>query len=59
MGHANRTVLTLARAICDRGYTVAIMGNHELNALLYHQRGMNADGTGDGYMRAQPQGLSL
>lgn len=36
----------------DQGHAVAIMGNHELNALLYHQPGLNADGTDDGYMRA-------
>jgi hypothetical protein len=52
MGRANRSVLTLVRAMRDQGHAVAIMGNHELNALLYHRRGMNADGTEDGYMRA-------
>ena len=52
MGRANRSVLTLVRAMCDHGHAVAIMGNHELNALLYHQPGMNADGTDDGFMRA-------
>ena len=38
--------------MCDEGHAVAIMGNHELNALLYHQPGQNADATDDGYMRA-------
>ena len=52
MGRANRSVLTLVRAMRDQGHAVAIMGNHELNALLYHGRGVNADGTEDGYMRA-------
>lgn len=52
MGRANRSVLTLVRAMRDQGTAVAIMGNHELNALLYHRPGMNADGTDDGYMRA-------
>jgi hypothetical protein len=28
------------------------MGNHELNALLYHRPGRNAYGTDDGYMRS-------
>lgn len=36
----------------NQGHAVAIMGNHELNALLYHRRGINVDGTDDGYMRA-------
>lgn len=36
----------------DQGHAVAIMGNHELNALLYHSPGLIADGTDDGYMRA-------
>jgi len=52
MGRANRSVLTLVRAMRDQGSAVAIMGNHELNALLYHRPGLNADGTDDGYMRA-------
>ena len=52
MGRANRAVLNLVRAMCDQGSAVAIMGNHELNALLYHQPGQNADGTDDGFMRA-------
>ena len=52
MGRANRAVLNLVRAMCDQGHAVAIMGNHELNALLYHRPGLNADGTDDGYMRA-------
>ncbi|WBU64900.1 metallophosphoesterase [Paracoccus aerodenitrificans] len=52
MGRTNRSVLTLVRAMRDQGHAVAIMGNHELNALLYHRPGLNADGTDDGYMRA-------
>lgn len=52
MGRSNRSVLTLVRAMRDKGHAVAIMGNHELNALLYHRPGLNADGTDDGYMRA-------
>lgn len=52
MGNANRSVLELVRAMHNQGHAVAIMGNHELNALLYHRRGMNADGVDDGYMRA-------
>jgi len=52
MGCANKSVLNVVRAMCDQGNAVAIMGNHELNALLYHQPGLNTDGTNDGYMRA-------
>lgn len=52
MGRASRSVLILVRAMRDQGTAVAIMGNHELNALLYHQPGLNADVTGDGFMRA-------
>ena len=52
MGRANRSVLNLVRAMRDQGHAVAIMGNHELNALLFHRLGLNADGTDDGYMRA-------
>jgi len=52
MGRANSSVLNVVRAMCDAGNAVAIMGNHELNAILYHQPGLNADGTDDGYMRA-------
>ena len=35
MGRANRAVVNLVRAMCDQGCWVAIMGNHELNALLF------------------------
>lgn len=49
MGRENRSVV---RTMRDQGHAVAIMGNHELNALLYHRLGLNADGTDDGYMRA-------
>ena len=52
MGRENRSVLTLVRTMRDQGHAVAIMGNHELNALLYHRPGLNADGTDDGFMRA-------
>jgi len=52
MGCANRQVLNVVRAMRDQGNAVAIMGNHELNALLYHRPGLNSDGTNHGYMRA-------
>ena len=52
MGRANKSVLNVVRAMCDAGNAVAIMGNHELNAILYHKPRLNNDGTDDGYMRA-------
>lgn len=36
----------------DLGTAVAVMGNHELNALHYHAKGDNWLGVDDGYMRA-------
>ena len=36
----------------DDDQAVAIMGNHELNAILYHTKGKNSDGSADGYMRS-------
>ena len=52
MGRDNRAILTLVRTMPDQGNAVAIMANQELNSLLYHQPGLNADGTDDGYIRA-------
>ncbi|MDG3574761.1 metallophosphoesterase [Rhizobium sp. YJ-22] len=52
MGTQNAAVISLVRAMQQRGHAVAILGNHELNALLYHEPGVNSDGTNDGYMRA-------
>ncbi len=52
MGTQNAAVISLVRAMEQRGHAVAILGNHELNALLYHEPGANSDGTNDGYMRA-------
>lgn len=51
-GEQNAAVISLVRAMEQRGHAMAIMGNHELNALLYHEPGSNSDGTNDGYMRA-------
>lgn len=39
---ADREVLTRVRSLIDSGAALAIMGNHELNAILFHRRG--ADG---------------
>jgi len=35
-GPDNRTVLNTVRDLMDRGHAVAVMGNHELNAIHYH-----------------------
>lgn len=40
-GACDRTVLTRVRGLIDKG-AVAVMGNHELNAILFH-RGLRAD----------------
>lgn len=40
-GACDRTVLTQVRGLIDKG-AVAVMGNHELNAILFH-RGLRAD----------------
>ena len=40
-GACDRTVLTRVRGLIDNG-AVAVMGNHELNAILFH-RGLRAD----------------
>lgn len=54
-GTQNAAVISLVRAMEQRGQAIAIMGNHELNALLYHEQGENSDGTTDGYMRAHSE----
>src|SRR6188508_3030472 len=41
-----RRVLRLVRRMCDEGHALAIMGNHEYNAVCYH----TSDGNGD-YLR--------
>ena len=41
-----RRVLRLVRRMCDEGHALAIMGNHEYNAVCYH----TPDGNGD-YLR--------
>lgn len=52
MGSDNAAVISTVRAMERNGSAIAIMGNHELNALLYHQSGENADHNGDGWMRS-------
>lgn len=36
-------VLTRVRALIDAGEALAVMGNHELNAILFHRRGPDGD----------------
>lgn len=52
MGTRNAAVIALVRAMESHGHAIAVMGNHELNALLYHERGENSERTADGFMRA-------
>lgn len=51
-GENNAAVITLVKGMVANGHAIAIMGNHELNALLFHERGENSEGNGDGFMRA-------
>lgn len=51
-GRRNREVIELVRAMVDAGNAVAVMGNHELNALHFHAKGENWLNEADGYMRA-------
>lgn len=37
VGTQNAAVISLVRAMERHGQAIAVMGNHELNALLYHQ----------------------
>ena len=39
-----RRTLQIARAMIDAGTARAVMGNHELNALLYHTKGSDGNG---------------
>jgi len=38
-----RATLRAAKAMCDRGHALCLMGNHELNAVFFHSKG--PDGT--------------
>lgn len=38
-GHDNRGVVEIVRALVEAGRAVCLMGNHELNAVLFHTRG--------------------
>lgn len=52
MGTSNRAVLEIVRRMHDSGNAFAVMGNHELNAILFHSPGHNEDDPDCGYMRA-------
>ena len=41
-GHGNRSVLTTVRSMVESGVALAIMGNHELNAIHYHSTHPNS-----------------
>ena len=51
-GSDNRAVIAAVRAMIHAGEAVAIMGNHEINAIHYHSEGLNSRGIPDGFMRA-------
>ncbi|MBT2969610.1 MAG: metallophosphoesterase [Candidatus Thiodiazotropha sp. (ex Ctena orbiculata)] len=46
-GNYQREVIDIARAMIDSGNALAVMGNHEFNAIAYY----TADHEGDGYLR--------
>lgn len=52
MGSQNAAVISIVRAMVANGNAVAVMGNHELNALLYHELVANSVGAADEFMRA-------
>ncbi|MCW3782506.1 metallophosphoesterase [Defluviimonas salinarum] len=52
-GRENRAVLSEVRAMIDNGQAFCLMGNHELNAILFHLPGRAWGGVQDGWMRAR------
>jgi hypothetical protein len=50
-GRENARVLDTVRAMVEAGQARAIMGNHELNALLFHTPSHGTDASGDGWLR--------
>lgn len=52
VGYENAEVIHAVRAMVHADEAVAIIGNHELNARLYHTRGENQLNHPCGYMRA-------
>lgn len=51
-GADNAAVIDIVSGMTRSGQGICLMGNHELNALLYHSRGRSASGHQDGWMRA-------
>lgn len=51
-GHSNAEVIKTVMHMERDGSAIAIMGNHELNALLYHTPGRCSGSVQHGYMRA-------
>jgi hypothetical protein len=54
-GHANAEVIDIVMRMERAGSAIAIMGNHELNALLYHTQGRSAGAVQHGFMRAHTE----
>ena len=52
-GCENAAVITLVRDMVAAGHATCIMGNHELNALLFHSAGRSCSGVQDGWMRSR------
>ncbi|MCE6959239.1 metallophosphoesterase [Cereibacter sphaeroides] len=50
-GPDNLAVLSVVEGILERGEGIALMGNHELNALLFHTEGVPERDAGPGYLR--------
>jgi hypothetical protein len=52
-GAANAAVVSTVRDLIERDLAVAVMGNHELNAVLFHTAGRNKGKEQDGWMRVR------
>ena len=54
-GPGIREVLSICRSMCDNDAAIAVMGNHELNALAFHTR--NAERPGEFLRRQTPKNI--
>jgi len=52
-GRANAAVIATVRDLVERDLAVAVIGNHELNAVLFHTPGRNKSKKQDGWMRVR------
>ena len=52
-GSGNAAVVATVRDLVERDLAVAVMGNHELNAVLFHTAGQNKSKEQDGWMRVR------